>query len=1359
METTMDPPDTPLDMSHSESYSGSRSRAETPGSEKIQLLRQQMELNRRKMAERESSKRDIEVMVSQLKARFDDTQQSLHRSAELGRSMGDLSNIGGGGHSSDRDRIRQLEAKVRILETELSESDLQNPRLKELQTKILDLEETIREKDSLIQARTQAVTLMTESMSVKGRNTVDLLEDTQQEMVRMQENFVHEEMSLKDEITELKQTLQEREDKIANLGEVVDILETTRYDLTVKNAELLNQLNDVKDYSSKLEELNLLNQQLQRRIADLETEQGPREEYEDKGDSRTNEKSVQVNHELELEVSELKSQIEKLKSLADSDLAEKFSKLEQSFAEQSARYAEMEEKLTEKTVELSVLQANYNVLDEKLQSSGPKSLFSSVAADEDATAAEDGDSSASQSEVLKLKTQLDEANKSQIKTKLKMKQMQKQMDNLRKASDQNRQILSLQDEVQQLQQRLTEAGRSPVVSDALIVADDSDMGKKIQALEMTCHDQTAAINLLEEQKVDLVDDLSETKTELERLRAHINARESNTVKSELTSIDLEEQLELHIQDKATLTLQVEDLNEIVTNLKEQARKLKEEKMQLDGENQKLLEKLDKLSEKVSSAESIEILENLTHQERMEMESQSEKEAEATEDVEKLQEESAEMKQKIELFTTERKEVLDKMERVQAENKELAGRIEELEHKECQLLAEREELRGKCVSLEESVVNIQTESKLLTEKVTMMERLESDSSTPGTPQKTPSVDMDTLRDSLKTLETEVDNYMKCKDKNGKLATSKKLAKQAKNCVTQFRDFVDREASAPSGSSSTSSEEVDRLKAMLIESTNIKVERDQLEEELKSVRMALLEANNAQEDMRGQISVLLGKLSQKDALLEEHETDTAKLLADIKLLQETVQDNSSAEEIQALREVLEKREKELSLTRQSLEDMERDLSQVSMDLAEKERRESAFTIEKESMKELIEEQKKQLIEQLMDHEAELTEKVNEISSLEEKLNRVVADLEEARSGRGVEEEQEVNRFKEEIQFKQETIDTLNSQIMDLYKSMDGNATALLEKEDEILELNQVIEGNNTQLRVFEEKCTAFEDTIEEMETKLREVEEKHSKAANATDDVKIGLEQRIQELEAIVQELDAKNKEQLDKLKKFAANLKKKVAQCNELEEQLKRQGAAAATAEEGRDSEKDQLLEMRERQIADSQRKIQALEESVERLTEELNQREDELAETESTSKEWMRKCQEMTRELEVRHEQHQQSAQRVLESQQQQQDNSEFVEKIVLLEQALAETDQHYREKDETIKELAASKSELEEKISALSGSLEVKVKEVEKCKILIKKRMKEIQELKQNKPPVAAEPVPNFAQEEVIQSLRSQLQVIGSIL
>lgn len=70
-----------------------RESAGTPGSQKMELLKQQMEANRQKLAERKNSKKEIEEMVSQLRANFSNAQQSLEYSSELGRSMGDLSSL------------------------------------------------------------------------------------------------------------------------------------------------------------------------------------------------------------------------------------------------------------------------------------------------------------------------------------------------------------------------------------------------------------------------------------------------------------------------------------------------------------------------------------------------------------------------------------------------------------------------------------------------------------------------------------------------------------------------------------------------------------------------------------------------------------------------------------------------------------------------------------------------------------------------------------------------------------------------------------------------------------------------------------------------------------------------------------------------------------------------------------------------------------------------------------------------------------------------------------------------------------------------------------------------------------------
>merc|ERR1711981_1376586 len=67
-----------------------------------------------------------------------------------------------------------------------------------LERRILDLEENLREKDEIIRARTQAVTLMSADLSAKGKTTLDQLDDTRQEMRNMQERFAEQEVAWKE---------------------------------------------------------------------------------------------------------------------------------------------------------------------------------------------------------------------------------------------------------------------------------------------------------------------------------------------------------------------------------------------------------------------------------------------------------------------------------------------------------------------------------------------------------------------------------------------------------------------------------------------------------------------------------------------------------------------------------------------------------------------------------------------------------------------------------------------------------------------------------------------------------------------------------------------------------------------------------------------------------------------------------------------------------------------------------------------------------------------------------------------------------------------------------------------------------
>lgn len=405
--------------------------------------------------------------------------------------------------------------------------------------------------------------------------------------------------------------LDERSAKVSNLEEMNNILETARYDLTVENSTLRQSLEDVQDFATKISELNKLNQSLQHRITELE---GSRYEF------ITDAEVEQARREGESDerVRELEERVRELEE--GGDLAEKVRSLEatieaqrEQIESQSKVYEELQESLQEKTVELNVLNANFSVLQEKLKTAGPKQLFPKSAEEE------------AEGETSKLKQQLDEANKGAIKSKLKIKQLQKQVDSFKKTSAVHEEVVRLTEEVQTLTQRLAEVEEEKGNLQLHLVnydgsLPDSELEKRIKILETTCQNQTQAIQLLEEQKLDMDEDLNATRHELETMResskvaADQQEGTTSSIQSQMTSIEYEEKFEQCVTDREELLGQV--------------RKLESERAELQQrlerymcENIELLDRIEKLSsvEKVSSAESIEIVEGLTASEKQEIE--------------------------------------------------------------------------------------------------------------------------------------------------------------------------------------------------------------------------------------------------------------------------------------------------------------------------------------------------------------------------------------------------------------------------------------------------------------------------------------------------------------------------------------------------------------------------------------------------------------------------------------------------------------------------------------------------------------------------------------------------------------------
>lgn len=97
-----------------------------------------------------------------------------------------------------------------------------NNKILALEATVLDLQENLKEKDSVIDSKTRAVTLMSADLSKKGKTTLDTLEDTKDEMRTMQENFILIETSLKNKNASLLEQLQERDNKISELEHTIN---------------------------------------------------------------------------------------------------------------------------------------------------------------------------------------------------------------------------------------------------------------------------------------------------------------------------------------------------------------------------------------------------------------------------------------------------------------------------------------------------------------------------------------------------------------------------------------------------------------------------------------------------------------------------------------------------------------------------------------------------------------------------------------------------------------------------------------------------------------------------------------------------------------------------------------------------------------------------------------------------------------------------------------------------------------------------------------------------------------------------------------------------------------------------------
>lgn len=385
----------------------------------------------------------------------------------------------------------------------------------------------------------------------------------------------------------------------------------------------------------------------------------------------------------------------------------------------------------------------------------------------------------------------------------------------------------------------------------------------------------------------------------------------------------------------------------------------------------------------------------------------------------------------------------------------------------------------------------------------------------------------------------------------------------------------------------------------------------------------------------------------------------------------------------------------------------------------------------LKSLVSEQKQQLIDAYTDHEKELSEKLIQIELYEKKINKLKNELSQSAQTNDVAENLRtmLDKQEEDLHYKQETIDSLNNQIIDLYRTINE---CNLKCDQMIIHQDELEEVIDRKTRECEDLKVQLQKHIREKDMLVKEMNEKADEMEKLRSSVSSSSDQstRITELEKSLADMDSKNKEQLDKLKKFAANLKKKVAQCTELENKLANQESISPESIIDLNELKNEkeLLQLKYNEKAQT---CLQLEQEISILKSELNKTHDSVQQS-AFNKETIEELNFTIKRLQEESKIQTNTISR-LENQLIELKSVHDIEinkrenSLNLLEHEIEKLNQMMNDKDSVLesnkRELNSINDKIKE-IDLLKDDVKNKNIKIEKCKAVIKEKMKEINRL-----------------------------------
>lgn len=296
-------------------------------------------------------------MVTQIKAQFEDSQQIINPSVQPISFEKSIDNYSS--QSSSEELYNLLVFKEKNI-TELSN------KIQKLEASVLDLQENLKEKDSVIDARTKAITLMSENLSKKGKSTLDALDDTKEQMRKMQENFVTFETQMKIDKQKLFINLEEKNNELCiiqslneKLTKQVDDLKTklesvvctkeedklSMLEAKIKQNEIEKEehLNNIDKLQVKINDLNATLKDLQSHVC------APKETSNDNDElaklkkqlDESNKNMIKTKAQHKSKVKDLTKKIDAFKKI--SDVNAELVKLESDNSRLNLKIAELEE--------------------------------------------------------------------------------------------------------------------------------------------------------------------------------------------------------------------------------------------------------------------------------------------------------------------------------------------------------------------------------------------------------------------------------------------------------------------------------------------------------------------------------------------------------------------------------------------------------------------------------------------------------------------------------------------------------------------------------------------------------------------------------------------------------------------------------------------------------------------------------------------------------------------------------------------------------------------------------------------------------------------------------------------------------